>query len=445
MPSVSFELLNLSCLKAKRSDVDTVKLYLAATSETGDLDKLESNTGPTQQDIAPGEYDFHSGTTVVFADSPPLGRATWRSNLISISETSDVAFTVAGIGLHKAELGGGADPDSIAGKVAAIVRDNFVTLIPYVGKPVAALLKFAEQTANADPDKECYGPLFVFTRTYSGADLIFSLIKDPYQYVTFQAGDSADVEVHKDCRRPAYTATVLLRSGTDVGFSFEQSDKELSRSKPIALKGAWGKCKPDHAAYYWVIGREVVYRFKPKTLFNAFRYQWQVAGFGAATEVAEGSGDYTVRANVYRYDRETGEQHIATEDVPLHCTVASDGSLEIRVPETAGAFDLHVSCDLAYGDDHKRVYSKSFDVETEVIDGDAAYLAYTECVRGWWRQQANQFARWAERIRYVPSLVPHHDPAGLVEKWEGMAVSVDQLVRQFEKLSPRFDRRGRYK
>lgn len=438
MPYVSMELLDLTCQAPKKSMYDTVKLYLALASETGDLDKLESNTEPTRDSINKGPYDFEAGKTFVFADSPPLGRQSWKTNNVSISEDSDVVLTLVGGGLYKSELGGGGhDSDSLAYKFQAFLRDNFLKLIPYVGSAIAAVIKYGQEAAMAEPDKECNGPLFVFSRTYSGADLIFSLLKDSYQTFSFEPQDSAPVTVHSDCRKPAYRASLLLRNGTVIRVDDSETRRPVSKSGSIVLTPTLQECKPAGKALFWVVRSESVIILKPSVAFTKLRYDWSMLSFGDVVSVADGGGEYAFQANVSRYNWQTGRHATATETVKLRGTVLGDGSLEIRVPETAGNFRFQVNCGLRHGDQHVHLESMSLNVTSETVDGNQEYHDYIECQRAWWARQKAIVDQFSEHLKQMPQLVPHYDPVFFGKPFEKLSASVSQVIKDAKKVLPK--------
>lgn len=440
MPFLSLELLSLTCQTPKKRVIDTVKLYLAVGTGAGDVDKFESNTGPTQQDINRGPYDFHAGKTLNFSDSPPLGRSTWRSRNVNLSENSEVAFVLAGIGQHKAELGGGgAQAGELGFELGKKTITAFLSLVPKVGSILAELAAFGLDIAGQpDPDNECNGPLFSFNKTYSGADLIFNLVKNKSQSVQLQPHESAPVGLHSNCRQPAYSASLVLRNGTVIRVDRSEVRTEKGRSNPIALTDHLPACKPDRIAQFWIISSEIVLTFRPSVPFTTLGYAWRLDGVGdSSIALSDGAGQYTVRSHASHYNQQTGISRTETVDAKLHCNVRADGVLEIRIPATEGNFRFQVSCYLRHGDQTARIDGQSYDVVTETVDGNAEYQEYIACRRAWWARQRDILHEFSEHLKKIPLEVPHFDPVDVWKPFDKFTKSATRVIEEVKKAMPK--------
>lgn len=444
---VYFQMLNLTCVQPTMPDRDTVKFYLVVSSKTGSLDKMESDTEPTARALDLGDYDMAAGQILDLSNAggslnskhPPVGRADWRTNAIEVSETSDVVISLSGIGYFKATLGGGGeDPDSVFGKLMDTVGMAFIKLVPYVGDVAAAAIEFAKKVANADPTKECHGPIFAFSKTYSGADLMFELIKAvSYVPLDFAPADSAHITTTGRCSAPKYAAAGIL-FGAKPTFETEQHSVEKSTGPEVVVEQSMTTCRSSHQAKCWVVRSDTTVTISPNTMFSQLRYVWKIgSNYTNASQLIQGQSDVDLTCNVVRYDMNNpaGPMIAGKEAIRVTCNVDAMGRLQIHCPETSGSMQFVLSCNLYRGDDKVQVYTGTIKVESEAISGNEAYQQYSDCVYGWWSNQIRQIERISETIRTIPQKVPLSEAGVKARQWQEIVKTFSTVKGQIQKLN----------
>lgn len=382
---VRFELVDVTCITPKKDVRDAVKLFFAVKNDAGDIDKLISDSEPTIGDPrSVGPYELSKNQTLKLFDKPPVGRSAWSTGPISFGDQSRLQLALTGFGLHKAEVGGGANPDTVFAKVLKAFITSFIGLIPTVGDGINELLEIGIAAAEAEPDKNCLGPLFIFNLEYLGSDFIIRLL---------QSGRSVDIEVtpeqslsvniSDECRKPQYRARLrafLLDNMFDFDqtFTFSQSLVYKSKSQEVLVESGVGACRQASPIKAWVVRQETIYKVSPIKKFNLLRHVWKIG----ETELREGESTLSVQALVTRNNLSDplGDYLKESENVDISCRLAPNGDLEIDCPETSGMFDLPLSCYLRSEYGEVRLFHRMVPINSEYIAGNPAYDAYANCM-----------------------------------------------------------------
>lgn len=385
-----------------KSAADAVKILAVYVSDSGDLDKFESDSEPSLSDpTVTGPYELTSGRTLNLFENPPAGRSSWVSKAMDVSDLNRIGIVLSGIGLHKATLGGGANPDLPFARFMSWLRGEFLELIPTIGSALEAGFDLAERIANADPDRNCLGPLFVFKRDLNGGDLILAALRANRSLeMEFSPEDSEPVNVTGTCGRPRYRARLRAILDERLEFDLGVTSSVKERSPEVTLSNVTSECAQPSPIRIWVARRETVCRLVPKTRFQALDYVFSIGD----TEIRAEAADLAVTLPVTRLDPANPIEEETTRDetVRVRCRVDAQGHLEIRCPPTAGNFSLPVSVALRNQNDQARVHERRVHIVTEDVEGNAAYDAYSSCMA----KRAERMIREILQIKQVVWEIP---------------------------------------
>lgn len=430
---IRFQLISVTCLAPLKSDRDALKIHLIAASDSGDVAKLESNSEPSiSGSLDVGPYELQANDTLELYGHPPAGRLDWMTEPLAFGELSRIRMDLLGIGLHKAELGGGADPDSPVAKVLTTLRDELVGLIPYVGKVVVKLLQLAEKFATADPNKNCLGPVFAFNRELQGSDLIINLIKSNYSgEIRFTAGESV-VNTSSECRKPQYQTFVRMHLVGNIRFDSQNSSRFISKGPEATLTDVLAECRQKDAIKVWVSRRESTFEVTPTTQFTSLKYGWNVQG----VELREGEGSFSASTSVSRINISQPNTDPAPiqQSVNIVYKVEPNGKLILRCAETTGNYELSVTCHLRNDHNEVRVHQAKLNVESEVLDGNDAYKAYLNCVRVRALKHIQGLLDIKQLILTIPTSPQPLESVKGLEELGKIAITVKTLTSQLETL-----------
>lgn len=435
---VSIEPQFVVCTAPKRRDGDSVEILFAAASDMGEADGMQSDISTITDQLEDGPYDLSAGHEINLADHPPVGRPNWRSKQLEFTETSNVLWSLVGVGLHKVEISGGGGGLSGSGKVAMdLYKKVFKFVLGKVGpqgSAIALVMDFVEAVAATGPVDHCLGALFAFKLQYSGADLAFNLIKSGGTIrLNLGPSDSIPFQIGSSCQRPAYSAAVVIRLHDRVGFSMNTDTIEKSRGRPVALTNLMESCRQPNAVQIWSVSRETTIRLDPAVEFVSLKHVWSIDG-----QPLDPTGSHvTFSAHVTRYDpaREYAPKS-QQESVTLEYRIDPRGALKVVSPSTSGNFEFYLACDLHdnKGNSHRIFGGSRVRVESEIVDGNDAYRKYVECVREYWAAAEHAVRRLADTLRFRPIAIPHFDPAPGIRE---MTKTLDEIQGLVKALSAR--------
>lgn len=383
---VRFELLDVTCIAPmKKGDRDALKLFLAVQNDAGDIDKLMSDSEPTIGDpLNVGPYELKKNDTLKLFDKPPIGRSNWLTNPLDFGDQSRLRLALTGFGVHKAELGGGANPDTIFAQVVKAFITSFISLIPKVGDGINKIFEIGIAAAEAEANKNCVGPLFVFNLEYLGADFIIKLLQSGRSLdIDVAAEQSLPVNVSDKCGRPQYRARLratLADNLFDFPQSFEQSQTLVYKNKTpeVLVESSVDACRQQSPIKAWVVRQETTCRVFPIKKFSLLKYVWKID----QTELREGEGGLSISAIVTRNNPADplGDYLKSDEHIDIRYRLDQSGNLEIICPDTSGMFALPLSCYLRNEYGEVRLFRRLISIDGEYIAGNPAYDAYASCM-----------------------------------------------------------------
>lgn len=440
---ITFEPLSVKCIAPKRkNDRDAVKLYVAAATDIGQLDKLESESEPSiSNPLTVGPYELAPNGQLNLSEMPPTGRANWRTRPLEFTETSAIRFNMTGVGLHKAEITGSSIEDLPPFQKAAMkaLRDVFMGLTP-AGKVMDKVADLAVKAAEAGHNNHCIGTLFIFEKHYTGADLAFNLLKSSgILRVAFEPSDGGNFPVSDGCQKPAYSASVRIQLQDKVSFKLTHQAKQVETGPRGVNQNMLEQCKPAEQVLVWLVKRENTYHLTPAIELSILKYVWSING----RMLREVDRQITLPLDVLHHETVVPfKSKRSNKNVTLSYSIDRRGSLRIDCPARAGNFSMDLRCEIHNARNESiNVYSKKLNVESEIIDGNAAYKRYLKCVAEFWKGFQLRFEQLTDHVRTMPKVVPHFDPAGGWRQLEALSLGVEKLMNETRRFTERF--RGR--
>lgn len=200
---VSFEARQITCHATKKAGrPDAVQVMFAGASDMGQADRMESDISTITDQLERGPYELTANDELDLLTLLPIGRAAWRLEPLEFTESSNIVFTLAGVGLHKVELSG-SNYNDLSG-VQKLAMDLYIKVfkaimskLSPVGGAIVMVMDFVQSVAATGKNEHCLGALFIFKKQYSGADLAFNLLKASGQTLRFELtqADSEPFEV----------------------------------------------------------------------------------------------------------------------------------------------------------------------------------------------------------------------------------------------------------
>lgn len=444
---VSFEARQITCHATKKAGrPDAVQVMFAGASDMGQADRMESDISTITDQLERGPYELTANDELDLLTLLPIGRAAWRLEPLEFTESSNIVFTLAGVGLHKVELSG-SNYNDLSG-VQKLAMDLYIKVfkaimskLSPVGGAIVMVMDFVQSVAATGKNEHCLGALFIFKKQYSGADLAFNLLKASGQTLRFELtqADSEPFEVADSCRQPSYSTSMVLRLHDKIDFSLETETVPRFKGPPMTVIGLLEQCKTSDTVQIWTVKQDTIYRYTPTVEFGELKYVWSVNGQPLSTTDSQ----ITLSLPVTRYvEGALYETTTATETVILNYDVDSRGPLRITCPSTSGNFRISVACEIhnSKGEKHPVYGTRWLDVESEVIDGNAAYHTYQECVRGFWNSVKRKFEEFNEHLKTIPAAVPHFDGAPGRNQMTKVLDQVQKLVAEVKQMTKQIPR-----
>jgi hypothetical protein len=364
---------------------DGIRLYFYIEVGTQALEFMQSGREFPQPDVV-DNYLMKPGKQINLRNYPPVYRSSWRSKVFNINEGNLVTLTLIGVneGLPYIAGGGGGFLGSAAGKLAKAAAESAAkkgaeeaaklglevsaTAVPIIGAAVGAVIDFAEYL-NTTVD--CYGTAFLYSKQYTGRDLISELIKSKGRASISFPKDSPSLRsgVGRECNTPDYELKldINLKSKLEIKTNLSNTSDPVKGEEedfsPLFKVCARG----DQSIKVWAISTDQKIEFIPNFKFKGIDLIWTIEG----QALNKANGSLNLPVNTIKQPNNKDE-------------IDFDKKLTIFTKGVDGSYTLRVKAllELYSNEPAFTIYSNFVSVEGQVMEGDENYARYLACVAG---------------------------------------------------------------